>query len=86
MRAPLKLGRFRVSEEIIRSNWPTLVPVLKVVVVDCRPVFLARAIEYTAFGEMFEELAEGAVIPEYVPTFTPEPDGTVTVEWKCLDR
>ena len=80
-KAPRKLGKFTVTLSIVESMWPTLAPIMQVVVVETR-IRYPDCIEYTAFGEMFDEVQEGAFIPEYQPTFTRQEDGSTTVQWE----
>ena len=74
-----RLGRFSVTEELIRENSEGVRQVLgRVLVLRATEVFHNRSIEYIAMSEMFDEVPPGEEIPEYMFKIFREADGTIS--------
>jgi membrane protein CcdC involved in cytochrome C biogenesis len=73
--APLRLGRFKVSQELLMQDWKQLLPLMaSMVVVRCELHFWPPTFEYEALSEMFDVLPLGVVVPEYRIICTREGD------------
>ena len=84
--APLKLGRFLVSVEML-DRWDNLEPIFQgVIVTRAECDYSRRVIEYTAFSESFAVVPDGAVIPEYTAYITRHESGAVDVKWKQVSQ
>ena len=63
-----QIGRFEVSERIVRDNPDEVAAVLafmRAVPVRAEFIFATQLIEYTAISESFRELEMGTMIPRY---------------------
>ena len=69
-----RLGRFRVTfkylEDVEREMWTALMNTVIILHAEVDPA--SRYIEYIAYSEQFSELAETAVIPNYVAEWNRE--------------
>jgi hypothetical protein len=79
-----RIGRFSVSEVLIEQE-PELFKkhiMAQMIVVRAEMVYMSRTIEYTSICDLFEELPQGYVPPEYSIWVTKGDDGEVSVEAK----
>lgn len=59
-------GRFRVTSELVREHPDELMRVLAcVLVVRCEADYATESLEYTAISELFAEVEDYCVTPEY---------------------
>jgi hypothetical protein len=73
-----RYGRFQVSEELIRHNFPGTESVFHgMIVLRAERRFDIDAVEYTACGQMFDKVSLGEQAPEYRVLVTEEttPEG-----------
>lgn len=78
---PRRLGRFRMTQDLLR-NWRDLLPLFgTMVVVRADSDFASGTIEYTAFASFFEEVEIGCLPPEYESQATKEAGGKWTVKF-----
>lgn len=73
-----KLGTFRISATALRDPDGLQNLFVGMVIVDVRPSWLDDWTHYVAWHETFDPVPEGAVIPEYLPTY---PQDGVTPSW-----
>ena len=65
-RGPLRMGRFRISQDIVEHRPDAVLKIMaRIIVVRCEHRYDARAFEYTAISDMFEEVEEGYVVSWY---------------------
>ncbi len=63
---PRRYGRFSVSAEFARQHSIGLLRIMgKCIVFRAEHLFASDVIEYTAQSDLFREIAEGEVAPEY---------------------
>lgn len=61
-----RLGRFLISDEMLRKNPRAVQRILsKVIVVRCEYLYPNRAFEYIAQSERFDVVEEGLLYPTY---------------------
>lgn len=61
-----QIGRFRIDNVYVQNDWRELLVLLAdVVIIRAEHRFDMRAIEYVGFCERFEEVEDGAQVPEY---------------------
>lgn len=69
-----RLGRFRISMEMIRESTAEVRLALSgMLIVRAEQMFESDAIEYVAASEYFEPVEQGCRAPEYTPRLTKVP-------------
>lgn len=64
-----KIGKFYISQDLLRLDYEMVKKVLsKVVVVRCERQFHNHSFEYIAIGNPFDEIQTGEVPPTYTVT------------------
>lgn len=77
-----RLGRFRVSVEMM-DDWPALLIAMgQVVVVRAEAQYDSRTIDYVAYSHHFDVVADGVEPPEYTAIVTRHEAGGITVRWE----
>lgn len=76
-----RIGRFRISRELVRRNPAELLPLFsEMVVVEAQMRWEYDAIEYVALSERFEEQPENVAAPLYKITFRRDENGQVGIQ------
>lgn len=61
-----RVGRFRIGHNILRGSTELISLLMaRVLVVRAEDMFVASAIEYTAYSSLFEPVPKGQEIPHY---------------------
>ena len=73
-----RVGRFRITHNLMTDDWRTLLPFFaQVVVVRAESHYLGW-IDYTGFSDLFEEIDEGVEAPEYIINVEKRDDGSLS--------
>ena len=69
-----KVGTFRIQEIIIEDQPEVVLDIMsRVIVLKANYLDIEGAFEYYGYSEMFDEVAFGDIVPEYVFTITRHP-------------
>jgi hypothetical protein len=77
-----QLARFNIDDRIIRDNPAEVAEIfilLKAVPIRAETLFHRRSIEYIAISERFEEVPDGAVVPDVELVVTKDDSGRVSL-------
>lgn len=78
---PRRIGRFKISHDLIWQDWRNLLALFaQVVVVRAESRFLWNQIEYEGYSDLFDETPEGCCAPEYRIEFSKQENGVIAIK------
>ena len=79
-------GKFRIAFEFLDNDWELLLkPMSEVLVVRAEALYDARAIEYLAYSNNFDEVEIGSEAPYYCVQLTKTENGALHYRWRKMD-
>lgn len=63
----IKIGKFSISDELVKQNPEAVKKVMgQCVILRAEFIYSSRVFEYEAISDLFEEVDEGCISPEYL--------------------
>ena len=81
-----RIGRFRISDGLLRISLGQLMDVLfqRVFIVRAEHLYHNHQIEYIGYSDLFKPNDSGSMPPYYEFVFDKQPDGTILIDVKIV--